>query len=287
MPTITVNGIAVHYTDTGSGEPVVLVHSGGNSGGQWRGVAEALAETLGERYRLLAVDLYGHGKTGPWPGPAPAGLDALAAPVLALAEAHGGQAHLVGHSYGGVVALRAALSAQERCKTLSLVEPNAFSLLKSAGEAGLFAEASRHAEQDMADLARGARETMMERFVDFWNDTPGMFKGLPAHIRERLLQTAEGIVDGWRALLADPTTLAELNAMTLPTLVLGGDRTHKTLERIAQIAAAEIPGASLTIIPGAGHMAPLTHPIPVAEALAAHLEGGSKRRNPDPIPREP
>ena len=88
MPTITVNGIAVYYTHTGSGEPVVLVHSGGNSGGQWRGVAEALKN----RYRLLAVDLYGHGKTGPWPGPAPAGLDALAAPVLALAEAHGRQA---------------------------------------------------------------------------------------------------------------------------------------------------------------------------------------------------
>ncbi len=91
---ITVNGIAVHYTDTGSGEPVVLVHSGGNSSGQWRGVAEALEN----RFRLLAMDLPGHGKTGPWPGPEPAGLDDLAAPVLALAEAHGGSAHLVGHS---------------------------------------------------------------------------------------------------------------------------------------------------------------------------------------------
>jgi len=277
MPEITVNGIAVHYTGAGSGEPVVLVHSGGNSSGQWRGVTEVLAETLGDRYRLLALDLYGHGKTGPWAGPAPVGLDALAAPVLALAEAHGGRAHLVGHSFGGGVALRAALLAPGRCKTLSLLEPNTFSLLKSAGEAALFAEASRNAEQDMADLARGEKETMMERFVDFWNDAPGMWKGLPGHIRVRLLQTAEGIVDGWRALLADPTTLADLNAMTLPTLVLGGDRTHKTLERIARIAAAEIPGATLIIIPGAGHMAPLTHPAQVAQALAAHMEGGSKK----------
>lgn len=277
MPAITVNGIAFHYTDTGNGEPVVLVHCGGNSGGQWRGVAEALAETLGDRYRLLAVDLYGHGKTGPWPGPAPIGLDALAAPVLALAEAHGGGANLVGHSFGGAVVLRAALTAPERCKTLSLFEPNAFSLLRASGEDDLYAEATRHAERDMADLAGGARETMMERFVDFWNDTPGMWRALPGHIRERLLQSAEGIVDGWRALLADPTSFADLNALTLPTLVLGGDRTHKTLERIAQIAAAGIPGASLIIIPGAGHMVPLTHPIPVAEALAAHMEGGSKK----------
>ncbi|MEE8435521.1 MAG: alpha/beta hydrolase [bacterium] len=276
MSKITVNGISVHYTDTGSGEPVVLVHSGGNSSGQWRGVAEALEN----RFRLLAIDLPGHGKTRPWAGPAPAGLDDLATPVLALAEAHGGSAHLVGHSFGGGVALRAALMAPERCKTLSLFEPNAFSLLQAAGEDALFAEASRHAEQDMADLARGARETMMERFVDFWNDAPGMWGGLPGHIREKLLQTAEGIVDGWRALLADSITLADLNAMTLPTLVLGGDRTHKTLERIAQIAAAEIPGASLIIIPGAGHMAPLTHPIPLAEALAAHMKGGSSKAEP-------
>lgn len=236
-----------------------------------------MAEKYCGRYRLLAIDLPGHGKTGPWPGPEPPGLDALAALVLALAEAHGGRAHLVGHSFGGGVALRAALkaasTAPECCKTLSLFEPNAFSLLKAAGEEALFAEATALAEQDMADLARGDRETMMERFVDFWNDAPGMWDGLPGHIRERLLQTAEGIVDGWRALLADTTTLAELKELTQPTLVLGGNRTHATLERIAQIAAAEIPGASLKIIPGAGHMAPLTHPIPVAEALAAHMNG--------------
>lgn len=116
---ITVSGIAVHYTDTGGGEQVVLVRSGGNTGGQWRGVAEALTEISGNRYRLLALDLPGHGKTGPWPGTGPAGLDHMAEPVVALAEAHGGRAHLVGHSHGGVVAPRAALMAPRRCKTLS------------------------------------------------------------------------------------------------------------------------------------------------------------------------
>lgn len=105
--------------------------------------------------------------------------------------------------------------------------------MKAAGEDALFAEASGNAEQDMADLAKGAREEMVKRFVDFWNKSPGMFKGLPGHIRERLLNTADGIVDDWRALLAD------LHGLTLPTLVLGGDRTYATLERIAQIAAAE------------------------------------------------
>lgn len=279
MPEITVNGVAIHYTDTGSGDPVVLVHSGGNSGGQWRGVIKALAETPGDGFRLLAVDLYGHGKTGPWPGTTPPDLDEMAAPVLALAAAHGGThsgaAHLVGHSYGGAVALRAALIAPGRVKTLSLYEPNAFSLLKAAGEDTLFAEASRNAEQDMADLAQGNREAMMERFVDFWNQTPGMWKGLPDHIQEGLVHSAQGIVDGWRSLLADPTTLDDLNALHLPTLVLTGNRTHRTLERIAQIAAAEIPDAKLNIIPGAGHMAPLTHPLPVADALAAHMKSQS------------
>ena len=274
MPELTFNGTRVHYLENGSGEPVILIHSGGNTAGQWRGVSEH----LGEGYRLLAIDLYGHGKSGPWPGPAGITITDCAHPVLALAEISAETCaeapHLVGHSYGAVVALRAAIMAPGRFRSLTLFEPNAFSLLRDAGEAELFAEARKHAEADMADLARGAPETMLERFVDFWNLNPGMWAGLPAHTRQRLLASAEGIVDGWRALLSDTTQIADLKRLRLPTLVMGGETTHRTLERIREIVAAEIPGATgntANTIPGAGHMAPITHPQPVADAIAAHL----------------
>ena len=132
MPSIDVNGAKLSYRESGaaSGRPVVLLHSSANSGAQWR----ALRADTEARYRVLALDLYGYGGTDPWPGHRALTLADEAALAEALIERCDAPVHLIGHSYGGAVALRVALHRPESIATLTLIEPTAFNLLRDGGE---------------------------------------------------------------------------------------------------------------------------------------------------------
>ena len=97
MPVLLRDGFRIDYTDEGAGEPVVLVHSSVSANRQWR----ALAQALSDRYRVLALNLFGYGETTPWPGTSPQSLYAQAQLVLALCAHADAPVHLVGHSFGG------------------------------------------------------------------------------------------------------------------------------------------------------------------------------------------
>src|SRR3954470_3003033 len=113
--------------DAGQGTPVVLLHSGGLSSPQWG----RLSDRLAAGHRVLMPDFIGYGRSGSWPREEEFHflLDVLATEALldSLAE----PVHLVGHSYGGFVALLVALHRGDRVLSLSLFEPVAFGVLYS------------------------------------------------------------------------------------------------------------------------------------------------------------
>src|SRR5262245_18592436 len=125
MPAVDVRGARIEYHDQGAGEPVILLHSSAGSSAQWR----ALAGMLAGRYRVLAPDLFGCGDSPMRPG-GPFGLAHEAEIARALLQRAGGAAHLVGHSYGGAVALHTALRHGASVLSLALIEPVAFHLLR-------------------------------------------------------------------------------------------------------------------------------------------------------------
>src|SRR5262249_54735694 len=106
---------------------VIALHCSGSSGRQW----QRLAETLGEQYVVVAPDFFGSGARSHWSGERPFNLAGEAARVIDITDAHDAPAHLVGHSYGGAIALRVAFSRPPRVASLALYEPVAFHLLKS------------------------------------------------------------------------------------------------------------------------------------------------------------
>ncbi len=268
MAQLSVDGVAVHYRETGQGPPVVLLHGGGSSGAQWRRVCDL----LGDRFQMITVDHYGHGGTDPWPGaPEARTHDAEAVLVRGVIARIGQPAHLVGHSYGGGVALRIAVQDRAAVRSLTLLEPIALSVLAHHGEAVLADGYREFARSFIADARAGDKERAWERFID-GNGEPGTWARTPPESRAKFMAMTDAVVSGWYANLSHNTTLDECRSIGVPTLLLHGERTYPHFRRITELLAKLVPSARLQVLPAAGHMSPVTHPETVAAALLPHLQ---------------
>jgi pimeloyl-ACP methyl ester carboxylesterase len=104
----------LHVIDAGAGVPVLLLHSAGLSGRQWRRLSSQLAE---RHKRTIVPDLSGHGSSQPWPEPTPFSfrLDVeRVSRILRMVPA----VHVIGHSYGGLIALQAAAAEPQQVRSL-------------------------------------------------------------------------------------------------------------------------------------------------------------------------
>jgi pimeloyl-ACP methyl ester carboxylesterase len=270
MPGIELMGARVAYAQSGSGETVLLLHATAGSGAQWR----SLTEALGPDRCVLAPDLYGYGETDPWPGQAPFGLAEEAALAAAVLPPGGGAFHLIGHSYGGAVALRLAMQQPERLRSLVLIEPVAFHLLREDAadheSFHLLREVTELATVLSKAAANGDYCSAMAQFVDYWNGEGAWLRSRP-ELQAALERLApKEALDFW-ATMTETTPRAAYGRIAAPALVLRGARSPRPARRIAELVAASLPFGHLQTIEGAGHMLPLTHKEAVNAAIAEHL----------------
>jgi pimeloyl-ACP methyl ester carboxylesterase len=268
MPALDIGGVRVEFLEQGAGEPVILLHSSASSGAQWRG----LAQNLAGRYRVLAPDLWGYGGTGMRREPG-FGLAHEAEIVQALLQRVGGAAHLVGHSYGGAVALHVALRHGAALHSLTLIEPVALHLLREneATDALAFAEIAALAARVNRALIDGDLEGGMARFVDYWSG-PGAWALVPVAKRAALAARLEKVALDFRAAFEEPTRLQDCWPIFTPTLLVQGSASPLPARRVCTQLSRIVAESRLEVIEGAGHMLPLTHAERVNTLIAAHLE---------------
>jgi len=258
MPTLSIRDAIVAYTDVGQGPPVLLVHGSAASRRFWR----ALVERLAPRYRVIAPDLLGYGESAWHSGIRATDLDV----VSAFARAVGEPLHLVGHSYGGALALRAARDLGSRLASLALIEPVAFDLLDGAARAEIEAVAGRHLEL----VADGELEACAAHFMGYWIGSDA-WAAMPAEPRARIVATMPKIAAEFRLLFRHPEALRTYRRLRVPTLLVRGTRTTLAAHQVVERLTATLPQCDLVAIEGAGHMAPLSHPDAVNAALETHL----------------
>jgi len=235
-------------------EPLLLLHGFTQTGRGWDEVTRHLA---GETYRPLAPDLRGHGAAGTR---RPIDMDSCVRDVAGLAA---GSFALAGYSMGGRIALHVALAHPERVTRLVLVST-------TAGIEDAAARAERR-ERDEALAAWMAQRTIAE-VADHWGAQP-LFAGQSPEVDaaaradrlcnepEHLAAALRGIGTGVLAPLWE-----RLGELSMPVAVLAGERDPK-FAALARRLAAELPHASLRIVPGAGHALALEAPAVVAAAI--------------------
>ncbi|MEQ8601810.1 MAG: alpha/beta fold hydrolase [Marivibrio sp.] len=254
---------------TSGSTPVLALHCSGAGPKQWRG----LASRLGLERPFLGPSLFGAPGGPVWEGARAFTLAEEAAPLLRLIDEVGRPVHLVGHSYGGGVALHLALARPNRVASLSLYEPSAFHLLKMLGAAGVgpFAEIAGIARAVAGRLAIGDRAAAMEIFVDYWGGS-GDWASLPMEKRTGLLAWASKAALDFHALFEEPSRPDALKACRIPSFILRGATSPEPSRVVAEQLAAMLPAARLSVVEGAGHMGPFTHRETVETAIVAHIE---------------
>ena len=254
--------------EAGSGPGVVCLHSNASSSSQWRGLMELLAP----RFRVLAPDSYGSGKSPEWPSDRQIRLVdevALIEPVLHDA---GLPLTLVGHSYGAAIALRAALDQPARVRRLVLYEPTLFSLVDADAPPPNAADGIRQAVATAAlALDRGDRDRAAEAFIDYWMGE-GTWRLMPEPRRQPIAASAVNVRRWAHALFTEPTPLQAFRALDVPVLFLLGGRTTASARGVARPLIAALPRVEVVEFEALGHMGPVTHPEPVNAAIARFLE---------------
>ena len=256
-----------YFREAGTGPTVLCIHAGYASSSQWRSLMQGLAG----QFRVMACDMSSSGKS---PAISPDVKYTLEEEVTFLRpvfDAAGDSFHLVGHSFGGAVALKAALRYRARLQSLTLIEPTLFALLiSSAPEGSATDEILRHTEtiSDLADL--GDHEAAAQQFVDYWFQT-GAWATAREEVRADIRDRMSLVRQRWDALLRDPVQVADLALLNIPTLYLTARNSNVPTRALSELLIRALPRVRTIDIEGVGHMAPLSNPDRVNPLIGAFL----------------
>ncbi len=269
---VDVEGLTTRYFAAGSGPPLVLLHGDAESAFDWSWTLPALARTR----RVYAPDLPGSGESAkPTADYSPAFLKRFVASFLDTVGV--GQSALVGNSLGGLVALRLALSEPSRVGSLVLVAGSGLGRAVNLGLSSLvvpgYGDLAIGWAGTEAGAARRARDRARLLFA-----RPGRAPEAWVSEQYRLARTPGFLAAQLAALRAvlDPlgqreVLLDELPRLTMPTLVVWGERDRVLPVSQAWAALARLPEGSIEIIPDCGHLPQVEWPDRFVQALDGFL----------------
>jgi pimeloyl-ACP methyl ester carboxylesterase len=257
------DGRRLAFREEGEGPPLLLVHGSPGDGRSWARVVPHLRD----RFRVICPDLPGYGGSDRLAVDQPQGrVVAMGAAVAHLAGHVEGPVHVAGHSFGGNIALQAALQlGPEKVERLTLFEPVFFRALALTGDRAALEPAAAHFE-DYARRATAGEAGVVRLMFDYWFG-PGAFAGMPEPVRAYLDTMALRNALDVRSTFVDTSTAGQLAVLCRQTLVVYGDRSPDIVQAIGRALLTLVPMARMLALEGANHGMLDSHPEAVARLM--------------------
>ena len=243
-----------YFEQKGKGEPIVFIHGSYATTSAWK----KMVETLSKTHHCILFKLPGHGgapEPNDFSNPSiDTELNILAKVVNQLTDQ---PIHLVGHSYGGVVALSQALKGNLNIQQLTLFEPVAAWVLDACHDTNmkfqvdLFIQNYRHDVSNNVPFACG-------QVIDFWGGE-GAFASLPDFIKESMETLVENNIRHWDLCTDITSSLKDIHNCQVPTRLVYGTQSNAVAHSIAKHLFNELPNSSVHVIQGASHFLVTSH----------------------------
>jgi pimeloyl-ACP methyl ester carboxylesterase len=263
MSMINVNGVSLHYRELGSRDNPTVVFS--HLLGPWSSeVFDALVAELNPAFHIVTIDQHGHGESGYRTRMT---LEGMADDYYQLlTDLRLSKVIWVGHSVGGMIGMRIAMSRPELIGSLILI----------ATTARLDPPELLQQTSQLWELFRdGHREDIVEPALPFLF-SPATYKNQPDLVeqaRNKLITTgdATGRFEVARAVFTREDISEQIRTIKAPTLVIAGRDDPSAPPAEAEVIASQIPNSELRVLDDAGHMVVIEKPQHVARAIKSFL----------------
>jgi pimeloyl-ACP methyl ester carboxylesterase len=270
MPEAIRGGVPTHWITAGSGpRQTLLIHCSLGHAGGWARLLAALDDLV----TGIAYDLPGHGRSADWDGVSDIQGVSTAMAVDLLEHDAQGPVDVIGHSFGGTVAIRLAVERPDLVRSLVLIEPVFFAVAVQ-DRPDVLVQDEAHMRDYRAALRAGDRIAAAKAFTSVWGDGRG-WDSMPAPQQKALAARIHLIEAGAPAIYGDCAGIlsgGKLEGITCPVLLIRGGDSPDAVAAINDGLARRIPQARQVAVPGAGHMAPITHPAEMARIVRAFLQ---------------
>lgn len=258
MSILHLDDVDLYYDVIGEGEPILFIHGLGSSGRDWR----EQIHHFGTRYRVITVDVRGHGQSGKPPGPYSVLLftEDIVKLLVSLDMA---PLHVVGLSMGGMIGLQLAVSRPHLVRSLVIVNSwteliprtlrdrwqmwQRFLIVRLLGMRKMGEVLSRRL------FPKPEQEELRQLMVERWAENDG-----------RSYRDTMKALFGW-------SITDRIGEISCPTLVIASDGDY-TPVATKEAYVAQIPGAELVVIEDARHALPMEHPAQFNQVLNTFLQ---------------
>jgi pimeloyl-ACP methyl ester carboxylesterase len=274
---------SIDYDESGTGPTVVLVPGSCSTGAAWRPVIAG----LGGRFRCVSTSLLGYGGTRERRDGEDCSISHEVEVLERVVRTAAAPVHLVGHSFGGLVAIalalkNLALGNRVPLASLTVLEAPAVALLREA-------EQERHHLRDLREMTdsyfaafAGGDAEAIRVMIDFYGG-PGTFASWPRRVRAYAMETTAVNIRDWASAFGFALSRAMVQSIDVPSLIAWGACSHPAAKRANSLLGASLRSSSSVEIAGAAHFMISTHAREVARLVANHVlqvedaNGGSAR----------
>ena len=262
---LTSKGRRIDYQESGDGAAILFVPGSFSTPAAWRG----LQKHLPQGYRFVGTSLCGYGETEETRSFGDLAMEHQVRVIEAVALQIAEPVHLVGHSFGGAVALAAALAGAIDVLSIATFEANPLALMRERGHEELFEETRRMSFDFEAAYHAGDRESA-GRVIDFWGGD-GSFAAMPEPVRDYCRATAYANVLDWRTDFGFDAAMADYARLSMPVLLVRGARANPAIVAITDALGDSLPNVRMAAVDGASHFLITTHAKDCARLLAEFL----------------